>query len=369
MMKTRSSLSLSLFLIRVLLLSALLLAPATHAAGSTNFTNSIGMEFTRIPAGTFFMGSCMYSEADKKRDEQLKKQGLPAQGPTCPAQDQNEVNRRTRTVHAPSRNSVAAVPAPVPNRRERAEENEWPGIQVDTNALEEEAPQHLVKISKGFQIGTYEVTFGQFKHFLDALPAQKRNRIETEIFKQANQHGDNAAVAAVSWYNAQAFLRWLNQKEGGRQKYRLPTEAEWEYAARAGSKTIYFWGDNVEDAPKYAWFNMELADLEMWFPEEEFRKKENFSHPVGLKKPNAWGLYDIAGNVWEWVNDGYSATYYQNSPNPKVDPTGPNIKRLRCFRGGSWYGSTTNLRSAFRGLNTPDYHSNSLGFRVVREEY
>ncbi|MCW5212074.1 formylglycine-generating enzyme family protein [Desulfobulbus sp. TB] len=353
-MKTRSSLS----LIRVLLLSALLLAPATHAAG---YTNSIGMEFTRIPAGTFFMGSCMYSNADKKRDEQLKKQGLPAQGPTCPAQ-------QDQVVHTTSRNSVGDVPNRREEIREGAEGNEWLGIKVDTNALEEEAPQHLVKISKGFQIGTYEVTFGQFKHFLASLPAQKRNKIETTIFKQANQHGDNAAVAAVSWYNAQAFLRWLNQKEGG-QKYRLPTEAEWEYAARAGSKTIYFWGDKMEDAPKYAWFNMELADLEIWFPEEKFRKKENFSHPVGLKKPNAWGLYDIAGNVWEWVNDGYSATYYQNSPNPKVDPTGPNIKRLRCFRGGSWYGSTTNLRSAFRGLNTPDYHSNSLGFRVVREEY
>ncbi|MCI5134243.1 MAG: formylglycine-generating enzyme family protein [Candidatus Electrothrix sp. AW2] len=367
MMKTRSSLSLiSLLLLSAL--SALFLAPAAQAA---DYINSIGMEFTRIPAGTFFMGSCIYSEADKKRDDQLKKQGLPAKGPTCPAQDQDRANR---TVYTPSRNSVAAVPAAVPNRgdnrgegaEENAEANEWPGIQVDPKALEEEAPQHLVKISKGFQIGTYEVTFGQFKHFLAALPAQKRKRLETEIFKQANQHGDNAAVAAVSWYNAQAFLKWLNQKEGG-QRYRLPTEAEWEYAARAGSKTIYFWGDNVEDAPKYAWFNMELADLEMWFPEGEFRKKENFAHPVGMKEPNAWGLYDIAGNVWEWVNDGYSATYYQNSP--RVDPIGPHVKRLRCFRGGSWYGSTTNLRSTFRGVNTPDYHSTSLGFRVVRDEY
>lgn len=310
------------FLSRTLFLfiSALLFIPAAQAA---DYTNSIGMKFKYIPAGTFFMGSCMYSKADRDRDNQLTKQGRSPQGPTCPAQ-----------------------------------------VPVDENALEEESPQHQVRISKGFQIGVYEVTLGQFKQFLASLNDEERRQIETEKFKKANQYGDKAAVAAVSWEDAQAFIAWLNRKEGGR-KYRLPTEAEWEYAARAGSKTVYFWGDTPKQAPEYAWFNMQHADLRKWFPVGEFNTKEDFPHPVGLKKPNVWGLYDMAGNVWEWVNDGYSATYYQISP--KVDPTGPRTERLRCFRGGSWYGSVTNLRSAFRGLNAPIYRSDSLGFRVVRD--
>jgi formylglycine-generating enzyme required for sulfatase activity len=313
-MKTRCILPGALFL------SALLLVSVTQAA---DYKNSIGMGFKSIVPGTFFMGSCLYSRADKKRDNELERQGLSPQGPSCPAQ-----------------------------------------VPKDENALEEEAPQHEVQISKGFQIGTHEVTLGQFKLFLAALNDQEQSRIETEEFKNTNTHGDEAAVAAVSWEDAQAFIEWLNQKEGG-QKYRLPTEAEWEYAARAGSKSIYFWGDTREEAPEHAWFNMEHADLQIWFPEGSFNKKENFPHPVGQKKANAWGLYDMAGNVWEWVNDRYSATYYQNSP--KVDPTGPETGALRCFRGGSWYGSATNLRSALRGLNVPTHRSNSLGFRVVRE--
>ena len=303
-----------------LLLSALVFGPTAQAA---DYTNSIGMQFSNIASGSFFMGSCMYSRADKERDEQLKKQGLPPHGPTCPAQ-----------------------------------------VPEDENALEEESPQHQVRISKGFQLGIHEVTLGQFKQFLSALTDEERSKIESAVFQKANTHGDNAAVAGISWHDAQAFIAWLNRKEGG-QKYRLPTEAEWEYAARAGSKTVYFWGDTLDKAPDYAWFNMQHADLRQWFPEGTFNKKEDFPHPVGLKKPNAWGLYDMAGNVWEWVHDRYSATYYQNSP--EADPTGPENGMARCFRGGSWYGSATNLRSAFRGLNTPDYRSDSVGFRAVRE--
>ena len=303
-----------------LFLSALFLVSVAQAA---DYTNSIGMEFQSIAPGTFFMGSCMYSRADKERDNDLERQGLTAKGPTCPAQ-----------------------------------------VAEDENALEEEVPQHKIQISKGFQIGAYEVTLGQFKLFLASLNDQERNKIETEKFQNANVYGDETPVTAVSWEDAQAFIDWLNQKEGGK-KYRLPTEAEWEYAARAGSKTIYFWGDTLEKAPEYAWFNMEGADLRRWFTEGELGKKKDFPHPVGRKKPNAWGLYDMAGNVWEWVNDRYSAEYYQKSP--EADPIGPENGRVRCFRGGSWYGAATNLRSAFRGLNTPNYRSDSLGFRVVRE--
>ena len=238
-MKTRCILPGALFL------SALFLGSVTQAA---DYTNSIGMEFNSIAPGTFFMGSCIYSKADKERDNELKRQGLPTQGATCPAQ-----------------------------------------VLEDENALEEETPQHEVQISKGFQLGVHEVTLGQFKLFLAALNDQERNKIETEEFQNANTHGDEAAVTTVSWKDTQAFIDWLNQKESG-SKYRLPTEAEWEYAARAGSKTIYSCCDTLEEAPEYALFNMDHADLLIWFPENSLNMKENFSHPVGQKKSQCLGI-------------------------------------------------------------------------------
>ncbi|XOF35355.1 MAG: formylglycine-generating enzyme family protein [Candidatus Electrothrix sp. YB6] len=276
--------------------------PTVQAA---DYTNSLGMQFNNIPAGTFFMGSCL------------------PEGAVCPGRG-----------------------------------------KADKDAHKGEAPKHEVRISRGFQIGVYEVTLGEFKQYLACLPAGERAAVATDRFSRFNTHGDNAAVVVVSWEDVQGFIRWLNKKEGGRA-YRLPTEAEWEYAARAGTETVYFWGDEPEKAPEYAWLNMEGADLRKWFQKGPSGKKEDFPHPVGLKKPNPWGLYDIAGNVWEWVDDWYSEDYYRISP--KVDPTGPATGRVRCFRGGSWYGSARNLRSAVRGLNTPDYLSDSLGFRLVRQ--
>jgi formylglycine-generating enzyme required for sulfatase activity len=305
---------------RALLLASLLLVPAVHAA---EHTNSIGMTFTTIPAGNFYMGSCMYSRADKAADRELEKKGLPPKGPTCPAKG-----------------------------------------KLDEDGLEEEAPQHEVRISRAFQMGVREVTLGQFKQYLAALDGKERDKINTEAFRKANAHGDEAAVTHVSWLDAQGFIAWLNQKESG-AAYRLPTEAEWEYAARAGRSSIYFWGDEMDAAPEYAWFNMDAADLEKWFSLREQNRKENYAHPVGMKKPNPWGLHDINGNVWEWVNDWYSAEYYRSSP--AADPAGPENGKARCFRGGSWYGSVKNLRAAFRGVNAPDYRSDSLGFRLVRQ--
>lgn len=305
---------------RALFLASLLLVPAAHAA---EHTNSISMTFTTIPAGSFYMGSCMYSRADKAADRELEKQGLPPKGPTCPAKG-----------------------------------------KLDEDGLEEEAPQHEVRISRALQMGVHEVTLGQFKQYLAALEDKERDKIDTDAFRKANAHGDEAAVTHVSWLDAQGFIAWLNQKEGG-SVYRLPTEAEWEYAARAGRSSIYFWGDEMDAAPEHAWFNMDAADLEKWFSMREQNRKENYPHPIGMKKPNPWGLHDISGNVWEWVNDWYSAEYYRNSP--VADPIGPENGTARCFRGGSWYGSVKNLRAAFRGVNAPDYRSDSLGFRLVRQ--
>ena len=246
----------------VVFISSLLIAalPLISAAQAADYRNSVGMEFNNIPAGSFYMGSCRQTDS-RSTDEPLP----------CPAQ-----------------------------------------VKPDKDAAREETPQHEVSISKSFQMGVHEVTLGQFKQYLDSLPVQERNIIDTEEFREANDNGDEAAVTYVSWEDAQKFIRWLNQKESV-TAYRLPTEAEWEYAARAGTTSVYFWGDEVEPAIDYAWFNTELADLNKWFEVGKLGRKDDFAHPVGLKKANPWGLYDIIGNVWEWVNDWYSTGYYSIS--------------------------------------------------------
>ena len=119
-------------------------------------------------------------------------------------------------------------------------------------------------------------------------------------FEQTDEH----PVVNVSWNDALAFCRWLSKKEG--KICRLPTEAEWEYACRAGSTTRYCFGDDASDLGEYAWYGA---------------NSDRKTHPVGTKKPNAWGLYDMHGNAWEWCADGYDAEYYEKSPTD--DPTGP----------------------------------------------
>ena len=307
-----------------LLLSALLFMPTAQAVEYT-YTNSVGMKFVYIPSGDFFMGSCYLSRADKRRDKQREQEGLPPLGAICPA-----------------------------------------NVPIDNDGIDEETPQHAVRISQGFQLGVHEVTLGQFTPFLDSLSDEERDKVDTDKFRKFNDQGADAAVTMVSWDDAQNFISWLMQKERG-TLYRLPTEAEWEYAARAGSKTIYPWSDeiDIELAKEYAWFNIKHADVHTQFHKNDDGERENFVHPVGLKKPNTLGFYDMQGNVWEWVQDRYGMYYYHDSP--KADPQGPEEGMTRVFRGGSWYGDVKNLRSAYRGVNAQSFRSDSLGFRLVRK--
>jgi formylglycine-generating enzyme required for sulfatase activity len=200
----------------------------------------------------------------------------------------------------------------------------------------DERPVHTVCVSDFF-IGKYEVTQGQWESVMGNNPSRFRNC------------GAACPVEQVSWNDVQDFIRRLNQKNG-MNKYRLPTEAEWEYAARAGGQTKYCFGDDADDLGEYAWYD---------------RNSGSRTHPVGRKKPNAWGLYDMHGNVWEWVQD-WKGEYHAGRVS---NPTGPQRGSSRVFRGGSWNSYAENCRSADRDrydLDRPDLRYDHLGFRLVR---
>jgi len=184
-------------------------------------------------------------------------------------------------------------------------------------------------------VGVYEVTQEQYQRVMGSNPS--------------NFKGANLPVEEVSWNDAQEFCRKLSQQEG--KAYRLPTEAEWEYACRAGSGTRFHFGDDESQLGEYAWYE---------------NNSESQTHPVGTKRPNAFGLFDMHGSVWEWCSDGYDESYYKNSP--VDDPQGPSAGDVRVLRGGSWYGWPGDSRSALRLRGTPDGRISSVGFRVARTE-
>ena len=200
---------------------------------------------------------------------------------------------------------------------------------TEKDRKDDEGPQHEVTITNSFYLGKYEVTQEQWYAVMGTLPS---------AFTEVRNH----PVEQVSWDDCQSFVEKLN--EMGLGEFRLPTEAEWEYACRAGTVTPYYWGDeSIED---YAWYNANSGSR---------------THEVGLKLPNDFGLYDMSGNVWEWCQDWHGAY----SAEDQVDPTGQQSGSLRVFRGGCWYGPARYCRSASRYWNTPDGSGNHIGFRVV----
>ena len=152
-------------------------------------------------------------------------------------------------------------------------------------------------------------------------------------------------VESVTWHDAQEFCRKLSKKTG--RKYRLPSEAEWEYACRAGTQTRYYFGDNKYQLGEYAWY------------EDNSGSKP---HPVGQKKPNNWGLYDMHGNVWERCEDGWHKNY-QNAP--KDGSSWDSQLSSRLLRGGSWICNSRDCRSAFRRWDYADFRDNYYGFRLA----
>ncbi|HMV43018.1 MAG TPA: SUMF1/EgtB/PvdO family nonheme iron enzyme [Leptospiraceae bacterium] len=202
--------------------------------------------------------------------------------------------------------------------------------EEENKCFDSEKPAHKVRITKPFYMGKFEVTQGQWKAVMGTNPSNYKDC------------GDNCPVEQVSWNDVQEFIKKLNSKEG--KKYRLPTEAEWEYVARAGTTTKYYSND---------------LDSIAWYDKNSGRK----THPVGQKKPNAFGLYDMSGNVSEWCEDWYHGGYYGESPSN--DPAGPSSSSNRVLRGGSWYYSVDLMRSSYRIKYSPDLRSYGIGFRLL----
>lgn len=199
----------------------------------------------------------------------------------------------------------------------------------------DDVPRHRVTISQPFYMGRYEVTQEQWHAVMKTNPGK---------FK-----GSSNPVERVSWSDVQDFIRKLNEMEKT-QAYRLPTEAEWEYASRAGTSNLYCFGDSVEQLPAYAWF---------------YENAHHKTHPVGKLRPNAWGLYDTLGNVWEWCQDVYEKGYYRDSPS--VDPQGPASGSCRVLRGGSWHSiNPYRLRCCFRFYFPFNGQLPIVGFRLVK---
>jgi formylglycine-generating enzyme required for sulfatase activity len=301
------------------------------AGGEKQITNSIGMKLTLIPAGEFLMGS---GESAAETAAFFKKN--------------------------------------------------YGEDSLTADLFQDEHPPHRVRISRPFYLGTYHVTRGQFRRFVKDSgyktnaekgekpgafgwdPEKKKFGFNKDYswrnagFAQTDEH----PVVNVSWDDAVAFCQWLSKKEA--KTYRLPTEAEWEYSCRAGAKTRYYSGDDPETLAKVA--NVADATHKAKFPYWNYAIKASdgyvFTAPVGQFKPNAFGLYDMHGNAWQWCADWYGEDYYGKSP--ADDPTGPKTGGERVLRGGSWDYWPGSNRSARRLRDSPVCGDYATGFRVAR---
>lgn len=265
-----------------------LTASPTHAGEFSDFMN---MKFVDIPAGNFLMGSCQATAATGK-------------------------NRASGGCSG-----------------------------ADLDALVNEVPQHRVSVP-GFQMSKTEVTLGQFKRYIIATDNLD---LVTDDFMKHNANGDDAPVVHVSWNEAKTFIAWLNKNKPANDHgtYRLPFEAEWEYACRAGGNHTYCGGNN--------------ADAVAWHK----ANSGGHRHPASRKNANAFGLYDMSGNAWEWVEDCYHDNY-DGAPTDGGAWTTPCSKSGRVLRGGSWSNDAKTVRTAIRINATSVIRGGNIGFRIVR---
>jgi len=217
------------------------------------------------------------------------------------------------------------------------------GSPESEEGRQKDETQHEVTISKDYYLGVTEVTQGQYQKVMGNNPSYFQKRVISK------SDSSIYPVELVTWEDAVEFCKKLSElpeeKKAGRV-YRLPTEAEWEYACRAGSKAAYSFGANSRTLGDYAWFVDNSGEQ---------------THPVGEKKANAWGLYDMHGNVWEWCSDWYG----EYSKGAVSDPSGPSEDVYRVIRGGGWYNVAADCRSAVRYWDDQLDRGPDLGFRVA----
>lgn len=233
---------------------------------------------------------------------------------------------------------------------------------VKDDAWGNQGPLTEIAIENGFWMAAHEVTVGDFRAFVEAT------EYETEAERDGwgytfNEDGfsrvegitwrapgwaidDHHPVVLISWRDAVAYAAWYDEVNDG--SYRMPTEFEWEYSARAGTRTNFFWGDDIESANQYA--NL----LDKYFGDDGYER----TAPVGSFLPNPWGVYDIIGNVWEWTSSKYSETY----------DAAPAAGGSRVDRGGGWYSPPFNARVANRGAGDKGFRHANLGVRLMRTE-
>jgi formylglycine-generating enzyme required for sulfatase activity len=227
------------------------------------------------------------------------------------------------------------------------------------NGCFNEYPVHEVCV-KAFHIGKFPVTQGAFKMFVDETSyltdAEKTDgcyvydgnswekKLDAQWQNTGFQQDIDHPVVCISWHDAVNFTKWFSQKAN--RNCRLPTEAEWEYAARSGGKIEMYAGSN--SAAEVAWHSGNSGGK---------------THAVGQKNANGFGLYDMSGNVWQWTQDWYAETYYRTSP--RNNPQGPTNGLNRVYRGGSWFYDLQGIRTSYRDFFVPAHRSSQLGFRIV----
>jgi formylglycine-generating enzyme required for sulfatase activity len=216
--------------------------------------------------------------------------------------------------------------------------------------FENEAPKHRVSLS-AFYLDIYEVTAGRFSRFRTATGAGPADRFP----------GHDDPIVSVSWFEADAYCRWAGK--------RLPTEAEWEYAARAGTRAAYWWGDDLPAQRPVGNFADETLrrSVSRWSIMEGYDDGYLNAAPIGSFEPNLWGLHDILGNVWEWTADWYDGRYYARSSGQ--DPKGPTQGARKVLRGGAWSSRPSDVRCAARAACAPVGRGADVGFRCAQDHH
>ncbi len=222
---------------------------------------------------------------------------------------------------------------------------------------DDEMPEHKVCVD-GLWVGAYEVTNKQFRIF--------QPDHSSKDYKGMTLNSDKQPAVYVSWTQAKSFAQWLTDKNQGNKKFRLPTEAEWEYICKAGTKSSRFWGDDSDDACRYGNVFDRTAQKKDTLPLRNHDCDDGYvvTAPVGSFEPNPYGIYDLLGNVWEWVEDDYLKdgykTYSKNNPVYKSDGSSNKVRR-----GGSWADEPPSVRCSNRGNRSAEQQNNKIGFRLV----